>query len=54
MKKENPIVKNVCKCTLCGSLADRYSNRIECQTNSCHVADLLTGIFSDLTPPNKN
>ncbi len=45
------ILKNVRRCGICQSSADRYSNRFECSKNPCHMADLYTGIFSDLTHP---
>jgi len=49
----DPIVKNAVTCRICGSPAARYIYTFECQTNSGHVADLMTGIFSDLTPPER-
>lgn len=45
------IVKNARRCGLCGAAADRYATHYQCQENSCHVGDLIVGIFSDLTPP---
>lgn len=48
---EGVVTKNACQCRICGANADRYGNRFECQRNPCHVADLLTGTFSDLTLP---
>jgi ribosomal protein L37E len=47
----NEPVKNDIECSLCGAPADRYPSLYEWQKNPCHRADLLTGIFSDCTPP---
>lgn len=46
-------VANACRCGICGSNADRRQNVFLCQANPRHVADTMTGIFSDLTPPDK-
>lgn len=43
------ILRNALRCGICGESADRYSNRFGCQTNPGHMADLVTGLFSDLT-----
>ena len=52
MNQEIEIIKNVITCKICGSSADRYgTNRFECQSNPNHVADIITGIFTDLTYP---
>jgi len=47
------IVKKAVRCTVCGSAADRYQHLFQCQTNPAHIADLVTGIFSDHSYPNK-
>lgn len=41
------------RCGICGSNADRHSNMFLCQANPRHVAETATGIFFDLTPPEK-
>lgn len=52
MKNQNePIIKNVCQCKICGASADRYSYGFQCQVNPSHMADLNVGIWSDLTYP---
>ncbi len=53
MSNDEPIVTNVVRCGICGGPADRYPNRFECQTNTCHMADLNTGLFSDLGFPEE-
>lgn len=45
---ESNVVKNACRCTLCGAPADRYPSFFQCQNEPGHVADLNTGIFTDL------
>jgi hypothetical protein len=55
MKNQNePIIKNVCQCNICGASADRYNYGFQCQVNPSHMADLNVGIWSDLTYPEKN
>lgn len=49
----NEVVKNAVQCRICGARADRHHNRFECQQNPNHMADLMTGIFTDMTPPAK-
>lgn len=39
------VVKNAVLCGICGSPADRYVNRFQCQEHPGHMADLNTGIF---------
>lgn len=46
-----PIVLNVIKCGICEENADRWINRFQCSKNNCHIGDLATGIFVDLTHP---
>ena len=48
-KADGVIVKNVRECSICGSPADRYKFHIECQENKNHNADLMTGIFTDMS-----
>lgn len=48
-----PIVKNAINCTICQAPADRYANYFQCQKNPNHMADLMTGTFSDLTHPSE-
>lgn len=48
---QEPIVRNVQRCSLCGSPMDRYEFMLQCRDNPAHVADLMTGICSDLTLP---
>lgn len=50
---DQPIVKNAVQCRICGAPADRYQTHFQCQANPNHMADLITGIFSDLTPPER-
>lgn len=52
-KANGMITKSARQCRICWSNADRYDNRFECQANPCHVADLNTGIFTDMTPPQE-
>ena len=49
---DQPITKRAVQCRICGAAADRYHNRFECQANPAHMADLNTGIFSDLSYPD--
>ena len=46
-------VANACQCRLCGAPADRHGQMFQCQQNPGHIADTLTGIFSDCTYPKK-
>lgn len=50
---DEPVVKNAVRCGVCGSPADRYSNRFQCQANHAHFGDLFVGIFTDLTHPQE-
>lgn len=46
------IIKNAVTCSLCGSPADRHGSTLfQCQNNPGHIADTLTGIFSDNSFP---
>lgn len=45
------IVRNAIQCRICGAEADRYEHMFQCQRHPGHVADLLTGLFSDCTHP---
>jgi len=49
-------VLNACQCRICGATADKYPTMFVCQENKNHCADLVTGIFSDLsyTPESNN
>lgn len=47
----NEVVKNAVRCRVCGAPADRHHNRFECRKDLGHMADLVTGIFTDMTPP---
>lgn len=47
------LVKNACRCRICGANADRYQNMFRCQANPGHVADTFVGIFSDLSYPKE-
>ena len=41
-------------CRICGARADLIENRIYvCQADQNHMGDTTTGIFTDLTPPEK-
>lgn len=40
-------VKDCCQCRICGSSADRFGEFLQCQKNSGHVADAMTGLFVD-------
>lgn len=42
-------VANACQCQICGGPADRSEQIFQCQTNPGHLADTMTGIFSDHT-----
>lgn len=42
-------VKNACRCGICGAGADRDHDMFICQKNPGHVADTMTGIFSNLS-----
>lgn len=49
--KIEPIVKNACRCGLCGSSADRYATHFECTNPDCGACgDLFVGIFTQLDP----
>lgn len=62
---DEKIYKNVMRCGLCQAPADRIGGPpkvygkdypgwyFQCQSNSCHMADGFTGIFSDLSYPKK-
>ena len=47
------VVKKAVRCSICGCVADRHLFLYQCQTNPAHIADLVTGIFSDHSYPNK-
>lgn len=51
-KADGMVTKNARTCSLCNSMADRYSNRFQCQLNPNHMGDLFVGIFTDLTNPS--
>ena len=42
-----PIIKNVMRCGICESPADRWAYMFRCSKNPGHIADLNTGIFSN-------
>jgi hypothetical protein len=44
-------IKGAVTCRLCQSPADREERMFVCQSNRNHVADLITGIFSDVSFP---
>lgn len=46
---DEPIIKNACRCDLCGASADRHHYGFQCTENPSHVADLNVGIWTDLT-----
>jgi len=55
MSKEEPFIKNVCSCRICGASADKVSPQMyQCQAHPGHIADTFTGIFSDCTYPSKD
>lgn len=48
------LVKNVCKCGICGANSDKLKTGIfVCQKVLGHMADGVVGIWSDLTLPSK-
>ena len=51
LRSDEPIVRNACRCGVCGSGADRYIHLFQCQANPGHMGDLTVGIFSDLSRP---
>ena len=44
-----PIYRNARQCGICGAPADRYHTMYQCQANPGHMADINTGILSDLS-----
>ena len=47
--KTEAVVVNACRCRICWANADRIGTRcFQCQANPNHLADLTTGIFSDM------
>ena len=46
-KGQGMLIKNACRCKICGGPADRYAWAFQCRNNPGHVADFYTGIFSD-------
>jgi hypothetical protein len=50
---DQPIIKNVRRCTICNSSADRYALHFQCTNVPGHFADLNTGIFADHTYPGE-
>jgi hypothetical protein len=46
-------VANARSCGICGGPADRHGCVFQCQMHPGHLADTLTGIFSDCTYPVK-
>lgn len=44
-------VRNACSCGICGSPADRHGAVFQCQKHPGHIADTMTGIFSDRSWP---
>ena len=44
-------VRNACECRICGAPADRHGSIFQCQKAPGHIADTMTGIFSDLSWP---
>ena len=47
-------VRNACECRICGAPADRHGSIFQCQKNPGHIADTMTGIFSDLSWPSRH
>lgn len=52
MSDDKPIVKNAIRCGICNAGADRWSWGFQCQAEPGHIADLITGIFSDVVYPS--
>ena len=46
-------VRNACECRICGAPADRHGSIFQCQKAPGHIADTMTGIFSDLSWPSR-
>jgi len=47
--EQGMITKNATRCSICGSNADKYVNRYQCQVNWNHLGDLTSGVFTDLS-----
>ena len=48
-KGQGMLIKNACRCKICGGSADRYTWAFQCRNNMRHMADLNTGIFADFS-----
>ena len=46
-------VRNAVQCRICGAPADRHGSIFQCQKTPGHIADTMTGIFSDLSWPSR-
>jgi hypothetical protein len=53
MPNDESIVKNAIHCGICQAPADRYDWGFLCRANPNHMGDLIVGIFSDLTYPER-
>lgn len=50
-KSERDAVPVFAQCSICGSLAEMHGGLFQCQKNPGHIADTMTGIFSDRSWP---
>ncbi len=50
-RKMGIIVKRACRCTICGSPADRYVGGYQCHKDRNHIGDPYIGMFGDMTFP---
>lgn len=42
---------NAMRCGICGGPGDRYPHHFQCRNHPGHMADLVVGIWTDLTHP---